>query len=81
VRAVVPPTVPTRRVRICLHAGNTREEIDGLVERIDLWLATQLGNGILPGAGPGPGQEEESNSSVTESKADDDDDDLIKALL
>src|ERR1700759_3600502 len=74
VRAVVPPTVPTRRVRVCLHAGNTKKEIDGFIERVDLWIAMQLGNGILPGAGPGPGQGE------GEAK-EDEDNDFIKALL
>ena len=41
VRAIVPPTVPkgTERVRVCLHAGNTLEEIDALIERIDQWLS------------------------------------------
>jgi hypothetical protein len=73
VRAVVPPTVPTRRVRVCLHAGNTKQHIDGLVERVDLWIAAQLGNGILPGAGPGAEHEDESKEE--------DDDDLVKALL
>jgi 8-amino-7-oxononanoate synthase len=38
VRAVVPPTVPTRRVRVCLHAGNTRDEVDRLMCRIEDWL-------------------------------------------
>ncbi|KAL2828149.1 pyridoxal phosphate-dependent transferase [Aspergillus cavernicola] len=39
-RAIMPPTVPTgqERVRVCLHAGNTVEEIDGLVETIEMWL-------------------------------------------
>ena len=34
------PTVPKgkERVRVCLHAGNTVEEIDGLVETILAWL-------------------------------------------
>lgn len=39
VRAVVPPTVPTRRIRVCLHAGNTTEQIERLVTRIDRWLS------------------------------------------
>ena len=41
IRAIVPPTVPkgTERVRVCLHAGNTLEEIDALIERIDQWLS------------------------------------------
>lgn len=41
VRAVVPPTVPTRRVRVCLHAGNTVEEIDSLLRAIEQWLVRQ----------------------------------------
>jgi 8-amino-7-oxononanoate synthase len=43
VRAIVPPTVPrgTERVRACLHAGNTVEEIDGLVKRIGEWAIAQ----------------------------------------
>lgn len=38
-RAVVAPTVPkgTDRVRLCLHADNTREEIDGLCRVIESW--------------------------------------------
>lgn len=40
VRAVVHPTVPlgTERVRICLHAGNTFEQVDGLVTCMEFWL-------------------------------------------
>ncbi|PWY72288.1 PLP-dependent transferase [Aspergillus heteromorphus CBS 117.55] len=40
VRAIMAPTVPVgkERVRVCLHAGNTVEEIDGLVETIRGWL-------------------------------------------
>ncbi|KAI9375823.1 pyridoxal phosphate-dependent transferase [Aspergillus egyptiacus] len=40
VRAIMPPTVPAgkERVRVCLHAGNTIEEIDGLVVTIETWL-------------------------------------------
>lgn len=39
VRAVVPPTVPqgTERVRICLHAGNTVEEVETLVGALQEW--------------------------------------------
>ncbi|KAI5298025.1 hypothetical protein KEM56_004380, partial [Ascosphaera pollenicola] len=36
VRAIMSPTVPAgkERVRVCLHAGNTKEQIDGLVETL-----------------------------------------------
>src|SRR5690348_3617518 len=36
VRPIVSPTVPvgTERVRICLHAGNTVDEVDGLADAI-----------------------------------------------
>jgi 8-amino-7-oxononanoate synthase len=43
VRAVVPPTVPTRRVRVCLHAGNSIEQVDRLVQKIDEWVKARLG--------------------------------------
>lgn len=35
----MPPTVPegAERVRICLHAGNTADEIDGLVDVVGMW--------------------------------------------
>ena len=45
VRAVVPPTVPdgTERVRVCLHAGNTEEQIDRFVASVSDWLVRQKG--------------------------------------
>ncbi|RAL13304.1 aminotransferase class I/II-fold pyridoxal phosphate-dependent enzyme [Aspergillus homomorphus CBS 101889] len=45
VRAILPPTVPAgqERVRVCLHAGNTEDEIDGLVETIQEWLGEMQG--------------------------------------
>jgi 8-amino-7-oxononanoate synthase len=48
VRAVVPPTVPTRRVRVCLHAGNSIQEVDRLVQKIDEWVKARLGIGASP---------------------------------
>jgi len=44
VRAVVPPTVPigTQRVRVCLHAGNTVEELDKLLKALEEWCETQM---------------------------------------
>lgn len=40
VRAIMPPTIPEgkERVRVCLHAGNTEGEIDGLTRMIQSWL-------------------------------------------
>ncbi|KUJ19145.1 PLP-dependent transferase [Mollisia scopiformis] len=43
VRAIMPPTVPigTQRVRVCLHAGNSREDVERLVGTIRNWLMLQ----------------------------------------
>ncbi|GJC82975.1 8-amino-7-oxononanoate synthase [Colletotrichum liriopes] len=43
IRPIVAPTVPvgSERVRICLHAGNTFDEIEGLVSAIEGWLVAQ----------------------------------------
>ncbi|KAI1174872.1 PLP-dependent transferase [Nemania sp. FL0916] len=40
VRPIVAPTVPrgTERIRICLHAANTIEQVDGLIRTIETWL-------------------------------------------
>lgn len=39
-RPVVAPTVPagTERVRVCLHSGNTVEQIDNLVACVKTWI-------------------------------------------
>ena len=39
VRAIVYPTVPRggERVRVCLHAGNTRAEVDALLQALRAW--------------------------------------------
>ncbi|KAM0120003.1 hypothetical protein ACP6JC_003426 [Aspergillus fumigatus] len=44
VRAIMAPTVPAgrERVRVCLHAGNTMEEIDGLVDTFKVWLSQTM---------------------------------------
>lgn len=41
VRGIVPPTVPegTERIRVCLHAGNTVEQVEALVAVIREWAA------------------------------------------
>lgn len=43
VRPIVAPTVPrgSERVRVCLHAGNTMGEIEGLVAAVEAWAATE----------------------------------------
>lgn len=43
VRPIMAPTVPLgkERVRVCLHAGNTRQEMDKLLETIEKWAAQQ----------------------------------------
>jgi 8-amino-7-oxononanoate synthase len=43
VRGIVPPTVPEggERVRICLHAGNTKEQVEGLVDVVEAWVMEQ----------------------------------------
>lgn len=40
VRPIVPPTVPEggQRVRVCLHAGNTKDQVDRLVEAVKEWV-------------------------------------------
>jgi len=42
VRPILHPTVPkgSERLRICLHAFNTEEEIDGLIRAISHKLST-----------------------------------------
>ncbi|KAK0628006.1 putative 8-amino-7-oxononanoate synthase [Lasiodiplodia hormozganensis] len=44
VRAIVAPTVPhgAERVRVCLHAGNTVEEVRGLVRAVEGWVEARL---------------------------------------
>lgn len=43
VRPIMPPTVPdgTQRVRVCLHAGNTAEQIQRLVGLVVGWCEAQ----------------------------------------
>lgn len=47
VRGIVPPTVPAgaERIRICLHAGNTVAEIEGLVGVLREWVKGRLEHG------------------------------------
>lgn len=45
VRPVVPPTVPenTERVRVCLHGGNTKAQIDSLIGCLKQWIEKTAG--------------------------------------
>jgi 8-amino-7-oxononanoate synthase len=44
VRGILPPTVPegTERIRVCLHPGNSVEEINALVATIRQWVAQRV---------------------------------------
>ena len=46
VRPIMPPTVPpgSERIRVCLHAGNTKKEIQALVSTVREWCLDQLGD-------------------------------------
>lgn len=39
------------RVRVCVHAGNSKEDIEGLVEEVKMWLEFQVEQ-CLKGKGP-----------------------------
>lgn len=43
VRAIVAPTVPegSERVRVCLHSGNTLDQIEGFVSTVQSWIEQQ----------------------------------------
>ncbi|TIB42004.1 hypothetical protein E3P86_00561 [Wallemia ichthyophaga] len=47
VRPVTFPTVPrgSDRVRVCVHAHNTKEEIDGLVREVERFMGSRSGSG------------------------------------
>ncbi|GAA5989039.1 hypothetical protein JCM10908_006281 [Rhodotorula pacifica] len=64
VRPITYPTVPRgeERIRVCLHAGNTREEVDGLVAAIKVWV--EIGDGDGDGDGVAEGGLAEQSSAV-----------------
>ncbi|KAL5614168.1 hypothetical protein BROUX41_000006 [Berkeleyomyces rouxiae] len=47
VRPIVAPTVPSgkERIRICLHAGNTPEQVRGLLGAIEAWVEREMKGG------------------------------------
>lgn len=44
VRPIVAPTVPKgkERIRVCLHAGNTIDEVKGLAGAVEAWVAMRM---------------------------------------
>ncbi|GAB1318047.1 8-amino-7-oxononanoate synthase [Madurella fahalii] len=44
VRPIVAPTVPKgkERIRVCLHAGNTLDEVKGLAGAVEAWVAMRM---------------------------------------
>ena len=47
-RPITWPTVPKGRdrIRVCLHYGNSREEVDSLAEAMVEWAREQMAEGI-----------------------------------
>ncbi|KAI5866168.1 PLP-dependent transferase [Durotheca rogersii] len=45
VRPIVAPTVPagSERIRVCVHSGNTIEQVDGLCKAIEAWVRQNHG--------------------------------------
>jgi hypothetical protein len=41
VRPIVEPTIPkgSERVRVCFHASNTIEEVEGFAKAVEEWVA------------------------------------------
>lgn len=76
-RAIVAPTVPhgAERVRVCLHAGNTVEEVRGLVRAVEGWVEARLkeegvgGAALLPSAEESIGGGEGGGSVVVAGRA------------
>ncbi len=72
VRPIVAPTVPagSERIRVCLHAGNTIAEVEGLMKAVEAWLvecktAGTTGRENSRPSGVDTAQELEKSISVT----------------
>lgn len=63
VRPIVAPTVPhgTERIRVCLHAGNTEQEVERLVTAIGEWANIKLKEKHHSQPGPVQGLLENTN--------------------
>ena len=50
VRPITWPTVPKGkdRVRVCLHSGNTKAELDRLADGVVRWAKEMLGRRAVP---------------------------------
>ncbi|EGY19021.1 8-amino-7-oxononanoate synthase like protein [Verticillium longisporum] len=48
IRPIVAPTVPkgSERVRVCLHAANTKEEVEGLARVVEEWVLKTQKEGL-----------------------------------
>ncbi|KAK8060697.1 aminotransferase class I and II [Apiospora saccharicola] len=70
VRPIVAPTVPvgTERVRLCLHAKNTFEQVRGLGEVIRQWIQNQQSAAAIEGRGAVEELGRPTNSVVRMSK-------------
>lgn len=57
VRPIVAPTVPvgSERIRVCLHAGNTMAQVEGLVAAVEAWLLAVVRGGTAVGENTRPG--------------------------
>lgn len=66
VRAVVPPTVPegTERVRVCLHAGNTVDQIQALVRALESWAKSRTTEDNAKHKNPAVMEKMSTNSKV-----------------
>jgi 8-amino-7-oxononanoate synthase len=62
VRPIVAPTVPvgSERIRVCLHAGNTVAQVEGLLEAMEAWLVESKRGVTMPVQEPGGAEVEQA---------------------